>query len=433
MEGDPRNPSLPFDPDDTLELADFAEPDEPSEHDDEPSEHHDEPEEPVARTDDDEALPEEEPGSSTAPPEAAIAPASSETDIEPVTNDGADWHHGPSVFDDFTGGDYTAATTREYQGLAEAVRQSESEEHELQAVAATMPGIGAGLVGFEDVTGEAPTAPTEPAEKERSDLPARVLTGVVLLGLLFGSLWAGGAWFVALATLVAVISVGEFYAAVRRLGYAPVALFGLLGAIATMVSGWLSGPGGVAGAVAVFTMFILLWYSVLVRRHPLPNAAITIFGFVWIAGLLSFAAAIARSANALPLIIGLVFIAASIDVGSYFVGRTMGRRKLAPVVSPNKTVEGLIGGTLTAVLVALVVSLMPFFEPIDFSGALWLAVAVAVVSPLGDLAESMVKRSLGIKDMGSLLPGHGGLLDRIDGLLFAVPIGYFMFAWLEYL
>lgn len=388
---DDENPSLPFDEDldDTLELADFVQ-------------------DTADRTE-------------AAPIDEAEADDSGHAEDE--------WHAGPSIFDEFTNDDYVAATTTEYQGLAEAVLESETQTHELQAVAAHMPGIEGGLVGFEDVTDEVVAAPP----LVPSDLPARIITAVVLLGLVLASLWAGGGWFVILVTAVAVLALGEFYVGVRRLGYVPVALFGLLGTIAAMAGGWLSGPGGIAGSVGVFVMFILLWYSVLVRRNPLQNAAITIFGFVWIAGLLGFAAAIAASDEYVALIVGLVLIAAALDVGSYFAGRAFGRRQLAPVLSPKKTVEGLIGGIAVSALVAVVVATIPFFDPIELTGALWLAGAVAVVSPIGDLAESMVKRSLGLKDMGSILPGHGGLLDRIDGLLFAVPMGYFVFSVLEYL
>lgn len=453
---DDDNPALPFDEnmDDTLELADFiqeASEDEASVDEvsvdetsideasapvlagavaDEPGS--DEPNDDAAEFDRiEEAVapaswiiePREEPGTGGDPEEASTA--------DDAEGDDDEWHEGPSVLDDFTNDDYVAATTREYQGLAESVRESETQQHELQAVAATMPGIEGGLVGFEDVTGETVAAP--PLEPRRTDLTARVATALVLVGLLLASLWAGGGWFVVLATAVSVLALGEFYAGVRRVGYVPVALFGLLGAIAAMVSGWFSGSGGLAGAVVVFVMFILLWYSVLVRRNPLQNAAITIFGFVWIAGLLAFAAAIAASPEYIALIVGLVLIAASLDIGSYFVGRALGRRQLAPILSPKKTLEGLIGGIAVAFVVAIIVAAVPFFDPIDTSGALWLALAVAVVSPIGDLAESMVKRSLGLKDMGSILPGHGGLLDRIDGLLFAVPTGYFVYAALGYL
>lgn len=381
------------------------------------------------------AAPVEEPAPEPREPSLSLVDPLEDTsdDVESIPDpseppDEADWHEGPSVMDDFTSGDYLAATTMEYQGLAEAVLRSETETHELHAVAATMPGMDSGVVGFEDVTGEA--AP-EPVEAGRGDLPARIITGVILAGLFIGALLAGGVWLMLLVGVVAVLSTGEFYAAARRIGYVPVAAFGLAGTIGTMVGGWFGGPGGIAGAIAIFTMLVLLWYSVMVRRDPLENAAVTVFGLVWVGGLLAFAAPIARHPDYQQLLVTLVLTAAFMDIGAYFIGRSVGRRKLAPILSPKKTVEGLVGGVAVAFGVAVLASLL--FDVITFQGALWLALGVSVMAPLGDMAESMVKRSFGIKDMGSLLPGHGGFLDRIDALLFVIPVAYYIYLALGYL
>lgn len=341
------------------------------------------------------------------------------------------WHEGPTSLDDFTQGDYLAATTTEYQGLADAVKESETQDHEQQAVFATMPGMDSGIVGFEDVTGE--QAPTEMKERVPSDLPIRIITAIALVAVLFFAVSAGGGWLAVLITVVAVVGLGEFYAAARRVGYVPVAAFGLAGVIILSLAAWFSGPGGIAGAIVASTMAVLLWYSVLVRRDPLENAAITVFGLVWVGGLLAFAVALSRTENYRGLVVGLVLIAAAMDIGAYFVGRSVGKTKLAPELSPKKTVEGLVGGAGSAVAMAALLSFFDWFTPLTLSGALWVAVGVIIAAPLGDLAESMVKRSFGIKDMGSILPGHGGVLDRIDALLFVVPIGYYVYEILGYL
>jgi len=120
-------------------------------------------------------------------------------------------------------------------------------------------------------------------------------------------------------------------------------------------------------------------------------------------------------------------VIASNDVGAYFIGRSFGRRLLAPNVSPNKTVEGLLGGLLLSAVVAAVLAVFPPWEEIGIARALITAGLIGILAPIGDLAESMVKRTLGVKDMGSVLPGHGGMLDRIDGFLFAVPAVYVLF------
>jgi phosphatidate cytidylyltransferase len=144
-------------------------------------------------------------------------------------------------------------------------------------------------------------------------------------------------------------------------------------------------------------------------------------------GMLAFAILIADGPRPVAHIIFLVLVIASNDMGAYFVGRAFGRRPLAPNVSPGKTVEGFIGGLLLAAVVASVLAVFPPWESIGIGKALVTAGLVGILAPIGDLAESMVKRNLGVKDMGSVLPGHGGMLDRIDGFLFAVPAVYILF------
>jgi phosphatidate cytidylyltransferase len=112
-------------------------------------------------------------------------------------------------------------------------------------------------------------------------------------------------------------------------------------------------------------------------------------------------------------------------MGGYFVGRSFGRRKLAVDVSPNKTVEGFFGGLIASMVVASILTTFPAWEVIGLARGLVVAAIVGVVAPVGDLIESSIKRSIGVKDMGSVLPGHGGMLDRIDSFLLAVPAVYF--------
>lgn len=338
---------------------------------------------------------------------------------------------GPSEFDDFSRDDYLANTTTEYQDLAEEIRKMESETVQMQAVAAPLHGIDSGVVGFEDVTGTV-EVPIE-RQKGSGDLPVRIVSGLTLVALLIGSAILGGWWFVSFIMLAASIAVGEFYSAARTAGYKPIALFGLLAAIGAPIAGFRAGPGGVAGTVILSIVAVLVFYTMLIRRDPLDNASVTIFGIVWIPGMLGFATAIGATPDAAQLIIGLVLISAAVDTGSFFAGRTFGKTPMAPVLSPNKTWEGLAGGAAGAAAMTLVISLLDYFSLFVLPGSLWLALAIFITSPLGDIAESMIKRSLGIKDMGSIIPGHGGLLDRVDALLFAVPIGYFVFQTLGYL
>lgn len=381
----------------------------PAEHDDHPAT------DPVAG----EASP---PESEQLPSGAADAPSGEDVDL-------TDWEamaSGPSGLDDMDHDAYVGATTEEYRGLAEEISRLRDSEFEHQAVSATMAGVDTGLVGFEDVTGERGVSEedVEAMEQARSsDLALRIGSAVLLVALLLGSLYLGGWWFTAFITVIMLVSLGEFYATVRRTGYAPLALVGLLGIVAIPILVHSNGIYSLAGVTLAATLVVALAYSLAHRRHPLENASLTVFGMVWVA-LLTFAIPIAASPHPVAYIILVGLVTAMIDIGSYFVGRGFGSRSLAPNLSPNKTVEGFFGGVVAALLTAAVLSTLPAYEDIGFTGSIILAAILALIGPVGDLAESMVKRSLGVKDMGSVLPGHGGMLDRIDSFLFAVPAAY---------
>ncbi|HEY4606891.1 MAG TPA: phosphatidate cytidylyltransferase [Acidimicrobiia bacterium] len=335
----------------------------------------------------------------------------------------------PRNLDDYSSDEYTGHTTQEYQGLAEEVSRAAEEEWELQAVAATVPGVDSGLVGFEDVTGAYSTTEEDYEASEQaltSDIAMRVASALVVFGMFLGSLLLGGWWFTAFVILVMVVGTGEFYATVRSDDYRPLALFGLLGVAFMGVGAHVSGAVAVAGWAAAFSVATILFLSLSPRRQPLEDAAVTIGGMAWV-GLLSFAVLIAAGPRPVAFIVFLVLVVAANDIGAFFVGRAFGKRKLSPYLSPQKTWEGLVGGLIGGMVIASILVTFPAWEEIGLAIGLIAAALVGVISPIGDGVESMVKRSLGVKDMGSVLPGHGGILDRIDGFLFAVPAIYYLF------
>lgn len=367
-------------------------------------------------------------------------PDGSETRREPPETAGEPWPPdvedlvGPEPDELFTSDDYLAATTREYRTLAEDVARLRDTDVERLAVAAAMPGVGTGIIGFDDVTGRVtPTeADVEAADQQRAnDLTLRVVSAVILVGLFLGSLSLGGAWFSAFVALTMLVSLSELYATMRARGHVPVALFGFLGVVGVAVAAHISGPAAIAGVDAGAVVAVGLFYALVPRRDPLENASLTLLGLGWVS-LLAFGILLERSAGA-PFVVLVVLVSAAFDIAAYFVGRSFGRRPLAPRVSPRKTVEGLVGGLVGAVVAAVVASLVSFFDPLDLVGALATAAVVGVFAPLGDAAESVVKRALGAKDMGSLIPGHGGMFDRIDALVFAIPAAYVLFDVLGYL
>jgi phosphatidate cytidylyltransferase len=335
----------------------------------------------------------------------------------------------PRNLDDYSSNEYTGSTTQEYQGLAEEVSRAAGEQWELQAVAATVPGVDSGLVGFEDVTGSRGDTEEDYELSEQaasSDLAMRAASALVVFGMFLGSLLLGSWWFSAFVILVMVVGTGEFYATVRSDDRRPLALFGLLGVVFMGVGAHVSGVAAVAGWAAAFAVATVLFLSLSPRRQPLEDAAVTIGGMAWV-GLLSFAILVASGPQPVAFIVFVVLLVAANDIGAYFVGRAVGRRKLAPRLSPQKTVEGSFGGLITGLVVASIIVTFPAWETIGLAKGLVAAALVGLVAPVGDAAESMVKRSMGVKDMGSVLPGHGGILDRIDGFLVAVPAIYFLF------
>lgn len=360
---------------------------------------------------------------------AADSPSEGEDVPEVDLTDWESMAEHPSDLDDFSSGSYVNATTEEYRGLAQEIARLKGAEFERQAVVATMPGVDTGLVGFEDVTGRRGVSEEEVEAMEQaraSDLTLRIASALGLVALLVGSLYLGGWWFTSFLTLVMLVAVGELYSTLRRVGYAPLALVGLLGVIGMPVLTHVSSLFALAGVAVAATVVVILVYSLVARRYPLENASVTVFGMLWV-GLLTFILPLAASPHPFAYILFVGLVIAMVDIGSYAIGRGFGTRAFAPTLSPNKTVEGFIGGLVAGVLTAAVLSTFPTYEAIGFTGSLVLGAILALVAPVGDLAESMVKRSLRVKDMGSVLPGHGGMLDRIDGFLFAVPAAYVFF------
>lgn len=336
---------------------------------------------------------------------------------------------------EFTSEEYVAATTQEYRGLAEEVSRAAEEDWKQQAVAATLPGVESGLVGFDDVAGGTAISEEEYEAVEQaaaSDLTMRGASALVIFGLFLGSLLLGGWWFSSFVILLMVVAAGELYANVRSSGYRPLALFGLAGVILIGVGAHNWGVASIGGWVAVVVLAIILFFSLTQRRNPLESVSVTVLGMSW-AGMLAFAIPFGRSPHPVAYVLFIVLVVALNDIGAYFSGRAFGRRRMAPRVSPNKTVEGLLGGLIVAAVAASILTTFPAWESIGLVRGLVTAGVIGVIAPIGDLAESMVKRSIGVKDMGSVLPGHGGMLDRIDGFLFSVPAIYFLFRAFELL
>ncbi|MGH9189019.1 MAG: CDP-archaeol synthase [Acidimicrobiales bacterium] len=265
-----------------------------------------------------------------------------------------------------------------------------------------------------------------PADKG-GDVGTRVVTGAIAGAVVLVAAVVGPAALIVLLGAVLVVASGELFQALRARGYQPATLLGVVGTGAMVAGAYARGEQAFPLVLSLFVVFALLWYLLgVVRARPTMNVAVSLLAFLYVGFLGSFAAVILRAPGerGVGVLLGAILATVAHDVGSFFVGRWRGRTLLAPSISPRKTVEGLVGGTVATLLASVLV--VRLITPWNFGRALWLGVIVAVAAPLGDLCESMIKRDLDVKDMGSTLPGHGGVLDRIDAMLFVVPATFYL-------
>ncbi|HEX5951336.1 MAG TPA: phosphatidate cytidylyltransferase, partial [Actinomycetota bacterium] len=313
-------------------------------------------------------------------------------------------------------------TTEEYETGAEAGIE------ELLAPATTETGADEGempirtvRVGTEGLGGpswQEPTAVEVGPDVERRapgrNVQIAFLTGVVLAVLALGAIAIGPEPFAVLAGAVVLIAQGEFYFALQKRHYQPATALGLVTGALVLAAGYFQGEAAMLAITALGAMASFLWYMTVPathRRNVISNIGLTVLGIAWIPLFAGYVMTTLSLDDGSSLVLAILGLTVAYDASAFAVGYFWGSRPLAPTVSPKKSWEGAIGASL--VVVALAVGVVaPAVDLLDtIARAVGLAVVVAVFAPLGDLAESLVKRDLGIKDMGSILPGHGGVLD----------------------
>lgn len=253
---------------------------------------------------------------------------------------------------------------------------------------------------------------------------ARVITGLALVVVVTLVLkFIGRPGGVALAMVALPMAALEFYTALRQRGFAPAILPGVLTVFFMPFVAYKRGASGIMVVLVLAVITILLWYLLgVVRDRPAVNMAVSILGVLYVGLLGSTIGIMMRHPDGIGILVAALVGTVAYDVIGYFVGSNLGRSPLVPDISPNKTVEGLVGGMLGAILSCVFLLGLLKWAPWDTKSSILVGVAIALAAPVGDLCESMIKRDLGIKDMGSVLPGHGGVLDRIDALIFVVPV-----------
>jgi phosphatidate cytidylyltransferase len=263
------------------------------------------------------------------------------------------------------------------------------------------------------------------------DVPARFLTGVVLAAVALGSLAIGKGVFAVVASVLVLLAQGELYAAMQKRHLQPATIVGLATGALVLAAAWFHGEPAMLAMLALGTIATFLWYMTVPaphRKHIVVSIGATILPVIYVSGLAGYAL-ITLSIDALDgraLMIAVVALTVIYDTAAFAFGSIWGSRPLAQSISPKKSWEGAVAATLTLVVAAGILSSL--VDPLDTLGrSMGLAIVVAIFAPLGDLAESLIKRDLDLKDMSSILPGHGGVLDRIDALLFVAPAAFLYF------
>ena len=285
---------------------------------------------------------------------------------------------------------------------------------------------------------------TTGSRRAGGELRTRLLVVAIVVPVTVPSIYLGGWYFAGVVAAIAALTAREFYLLVADraghpltwLGVPAAALLVLLAAREPSFQAW----GNRALSFLLILGLISAAFAIFGRskEQPLLAAAATVSGVLYTGGTLSFALLLrhlpevrgaipVRPVEGFLLVMLPVAVTTLADTASYFVGRRLGRVRLAPRVSPGKTVEGSIGGLVGAVVTGYVAGLfMGGIGTVTLSPAVCAGIGLllGIAGQLGDLSESMLKRDAGVKDSGSSLPGHGGFLDRFDSLLFTVPLGY---------
>ena len=262
----------------------------------------------------------------------------------------------------------------------------------------------------------------------------RLITGVIFLAVLISGIVYSQWTFAALFAIIDTLALWEFYRIGRQSGYKPLAIYGTAAGLAAFVLCFMQSAGLIEPRflLLIAPVLIPIFIVVLFGRfdNPITAIAYTFYGLLYVALPFALISPIAFHAGSYEsiMVLGMFIIIWVNDTGAYCFGVTIGRHRMFERISPKKTWEGFIGGALAAVGASLI--LAKFFPVLNQTQ--WIVVALITVTfgTLGDLVESQLKRTVGIKDSSNILPGHGGILDRFDSIILAIPV---IFAYLQFI
>lgn len=263
-----------------------------------------------------------------------------------------------------------------------------------------------------------------PAGRAGRNLPAAIGVGVGLGALIVASLFVYRPSFVVIVAVAVAYASYELASAMRH-GGARVSLVPIVvGGVALLVAAWLRGPNGLVVTLLLTWCAVLIWRLADGAEGYLRDVTTSTLVLLYLPALAGFAVLLAHPDDGAARIIAFIATVVCSDTGGYATGVLFGRHPLAPIVSKGKTWEGFAGSVLFCGVAGALFLTLTFHEA-WWKGLLF-GLAIVVTATLGDLGESMIKRDLGVKDMGSLLPGHGGLMDRLDSLLPCAAVAYLL-------
>lgn len=273
---------------------------------------------------------------------------------------------------------------------------------------------------------EAPPSQPRPQRPLGRNLPVAIASGVALAGAFIVTLLVHPLLFIAFIGVLAVIALLELDVAFRQRGLRPATPIAIGSGLVMLVGTYLSGPSAQSLGLVLLVMGTLAWVLVdTARERVVASLGATLLMTLWVPFLVSYLGLLLLRDEGVWLLLAVVALSVTNDIGAFAFGSRFGRHKLAPTVSPAKSWEGFAGGLLTTLVVAGLVT-GPFVPGLDMTAALVVAAGVVVASTVGDLAESLVKRDLGIKDLGTIIPGHGGIMDRADAVIFSLPTAHLL-------
>lgn len=273
---------------------------------------------------------------------------------------------------------------------------------------------------------EAPASGAKPRRSSGRNLPVAIASGVALAAIFVVTLLVHPLVFLAFLGILAVVALLELDVAFRQQGLRPATPIAVSAGLVMLIGTYVAGPSAQSLGLVLLVLGTLAWVLLDTgRRRVVASIGSTLLMALWVPFLVSFLGLLLVRENGLWLVMAVVALSVTNDIGAFAFGSRFGRHLLAPTVSPAKSWEGFAGGMGTALVVAAAVT-GPFVPGLDMATALILAAGVVIASTVGDLAESLVKRDLGIKDLGTIVPGHGGIMDRADAVIFALPTAHLL-------